>query len=172
MTPLDNLVPGDVDAALALAPRLSHVGGALATPAGFTDYVATLRALGAHDLTSARAIEPHLDACAILAQAGAAPDDFGVGTTWAGTTWGVYASRAPGLEARHEDGRWVLEGDKPWCSLADRLDRAVVTAGTPEGQRLFVVDLHHLPMSLSPIDPLVSWRSRGHWPTSGRRCLR
>ncbi|MEL4505998.1 acyl-CoA dehydrogenase family protein [Luteococcus sp. H138] len=136
MTDVDTLPRGDVTAALALAPHLSAVGAGLADPTGFGHYVHTLRSLGAHDLTSARVVEPHLDACAILAQAGTGPDAFGEGSTW-----GVYASRAPGLHATEVDGQWFLDGDKPWCSLADRLDRALVTAGTSEGQRLFVLDL-------------------------------
>jgi alkylation response protein AidB-like acyl-CoA dehydrogenase len=37
---------------------------------------------------------------------------------------------------------WLLSGTKPWCSLAARLDRALVSAHTEQGgRRLFAVDL-------------------------------
>ena len=126
-----------------------------------------LATLAAHDLGVARAVEPHLDALAIRDQAGL-PD--------AGNrTWGVFAAEGPGvrLEAIPAPAdppatadpptpaatpTWRLTGIKPWCSLADRLDAALVTAHLPDGRRaLFEVDL---------TDPGVSlvdqpWAARG-----------
>ncbi|WP_423920046.1 acyl-CoA dehydrogenase family protein [Frigoribacterium sp. 2-23] len=80
-------------------------------------------------------------------------------------TWGVFAAEGPGmrLEAQAATGddatpgrtggsgetdtappRWTLNGTKPWCSLAGRLDAALVTAWLPDGERrLFAVDLRH-----------------------------
>ncbi|GIG23664.1 acyl-CoA dehydrogenase [Cellulomonas chitinilytica] len=101
-----------------------------------------LATLAASDLAVARAVEPHLDALAILDQAGSA----GVGSP-AMSTWGVFAAETPAarLEATQEPGGgWRLTGTKPWCSLADRLGAALVTARTPDadgGRGLFVVDL-------------------------------
>jgi alkylation response protein AidB-like acyl-CoA dehydrogenase len=93
-----------------------------------------LRHLGSIDLTVARVVEPHLDALIIRCEAGLAP---------AGGRWGVFAAEAPGLAltATPDGVGWRLDGTKPWCSLAGVLDRALVTARTPDGRRLFEVDL-------------------------------
>lgn len=97
---------------------------------------AVLSELAAGDLSAGRIAEAHLDALAILAEAGEpAPD---------GATWGVYAAEGLGmrLEARRDGPGWVLDGTKPWCSAAHLLDRALVTAHVPAGgRRLFAVDL-------------------------------
>lgn len=105
-----------------------------------------LATLGAADLTAARVVEPHLDAQAILAQAAELPpeDSGAAGLDFAAGTWGVYAAESPGtaLQATEHDGAWTLSGRKPWCSLADQLDYAVVTAHTKDGnRRAFAVDL-------------------------------
>ena len=100
-----------------------------------------LATLGAVDLTVARALEPHLDALAILTEAGlsgAAP----------GGLLGVYAAEGPGhrLTARVgsvERGEpvWLLSGSKPWCSLADQVGGCLVTAWVDDRRRgLFLVD--------------------------------
>lgn len=102
--------------------------------------------LGAHDLQLARAVEPHLDALAILAEAGQADLDQPNVTVPQGSTWGVFAAEGPDgrLQARRHDGGWVLDGTKPWCSLATRLDHALVTAWVDDERRgLFAIDLHH-----------------------------
>lgn len=114
------------------------------------DVVAVLDALAAGDLTIARVVEPHLDAAAIHSEAGLASP--------AGT-WGVFAAEAPGarLTATLTDGTWTLTGDKPWCSLADHLDHALVTAHVPGGRRLFAVDLHDPGVRVAD----VSWVARG-----------
>lgn len=93
-----------------------------------------LAAAAAGDLTAARVLEPHLDALAILHEAGW-PAPSGV--------WGVFAAEAPGtaLGAIERDRGWTLRGRKSWCSLGGRLDGALVTAHTVAGSRLFAVDL-------------------------------
>lgn len=113
-----------------------------------------LAAAAAGDLTAGRVLEPHLDAQAILHEAGQ-PASPGV--------WGVFAAEAPGtaLDAVEQDGEWTLHGSKPWCSLGDRLDRALVTAPTTAGRRLFAVDLHH---------PGVRARA-GSWVSRGLRAV-
>ena len=129
---------GAVDAALSLlapAEALAPLPGTGAT-VRLWELLATL---GAADLTAARVVEPHLDAVAILSQAG-------TGGSSAGASWGVYAAEGPGLslDARPDGDGWRLDGTKPWCSLAAQLDRAVVTAHTgPGARRAFAVDLRH-----------------------------
>ncbi|WP_426625327.1 acyl-CoA dehydrogenase family protein [Leifsonia sp. McL0607] len=96
-----------------------------------------LARIAAADVTAARVLEPHLDAVAILAEAEARVPDRG-------TAWGVFAAEAPGaaLVAHEEDEGWVLRGRKEWCSLAGQLTDALVTAATPEGDRvMFAVSL-------------------------------
>ncbi|HEY5878097.1 MAG TPA: acyl-CoA dehydrogenase, partial [Nakamurella sp.] len=75
--------------------------------------------------------------------------------------WGVFAAEGPGVrvEASPAAGRWVLHGTKPWCSLADRLDRALITAQLPAGGRgLFAIDLTD---SRVTVDPATDWVARG-----------
>lgn len=101
-----------------------------------------LASFGALDLTAARAIEPHFDAAAIMAQSGSAVDP--------GTSWGVFASASP-VEVHWEQEsaasvdstprRATLSGTKRWCSLAASLDRALVTASDEHGEWMFVLDL-------------------------------
>lgn len=147
---------GSVDAALDLlapAEALAPLPGTGAT-VRLWELLATL---GAADLTAARVIEPHLDALAILAQAGL---DSAGSTGSAAHSWGVYAAEAPRLrlDARPEGGGWRLAGTKPWCSLAAQLDRAVVTAHTGAGtRRAFAVDLRHAGVSPGR----GTWASRG-----------
>lgn len=159
----------DVDAALALARRLSPT----ASEPGHRSwaYLRTLGSVGAGDLTVARVVEPHLDALAILGQAS------GTGQAYLppeGSTWGVYAAHAPGthLRAVRAGTGWRLHGTKPWCSLADRVSHAVVTAhdetvddGTGgdgggdgvERRRAFVVEL----AAAGVRHPGAPWAARG-----------
>ena len=139
-------LPGDVDAALALAELLGR-----SAPSSTRDLWETLATLASHDLGVARAVEPHLDAVAILTQAGR-PVPEG--------RWGVFAAEGGDdpLTAVEASGTWSLSGTKPWCSLADRLDAALVTATTTDGSRmLFAVDLGQ--PGVSPLDG--TWVARG-----------
>lgn len=139
-----------VAAALQLAREL---GARRATPGDGTtrEQWEMLATLAAHDLAVARAVEPHLDAIAILTQAGLPCPDG---------AWGVFAAEGgpDPLLAHPTSHGWVLNGTKPWCSLADRLDSALLTAQTPDGgSRLFSVVLS---------DPGVhveggTWHARG-----------
>ena len=126
---------GDVDRALDLARdwglRLPRPGG------GATVQLwEALATLGSVDLTVARACEPHLDALAILAEHGSA-------TPEPGSTWGVYAAEGPGVRLSAASGQhgWLLEGTKPWCSLAGRVSHALVTAWAGKERGLFSVPL-------------------------------
>lgn len=162
---------------------------------------AELTALGRLDLAHARIIEPHLDALAILRQAGR-EDLAGTDETWAvwaaegpgepllATPSGPAASPEqtadtdptrstdPGLPGHPATGpgapaasgvvpaeTWTLTGTKPWCSLADSVTRAVVTAhvadshGNPTGhRRAFVVATDH--PGFAP-EPASEWTSHG-----------
>ncbi len=124
----------DVPAALALAAELGHDLPAPGT--GRTAQLwSALATMGAVDLTVARALEPHLDARAILGQAGV---PVGSGT------WGVFAAEGPGepLRATRLGSTYRLHGRKHWCSLAAVLDRALVSAWVGDVRQLFAVDLH------------------------------
>lgn len=96
-----------------------------------------LAEVGADDLVLARLAEAHADALAILTEL-AAPELHRTGQTW-----GVWAAEPPSarLEARRAGDGWVLSGHKAWCSGAQVLDRALVTAHAGGERRLFAVDL-------------------------------
>lgn len=113
-----------------------------------------LAAVAAVNLTTARVLEAHCDALAILAEAGAdVPRD---------SAWGVFAAESGGTRLDAEigpDGRTAtLSGIKPWCSLASDLDAALLTAHTGEGRRLFRVDLRN--PAITP-EPARRWVARG-----------
>jgi hypothetical protein len=114
-----------------------------------------LAASAVEDLTTARILEAHLDAVAVLAEAGASLPP--------GSTWGVFAAESSSvrLDAHPVSGRWVLEGTKPWCSLAGDLSHALVTAHTPSGRRLFAVDLAAGRESGTVEVEAGAWHSRG-----------
>lgn len=141
-----------VDGALEFATQFGLIAP---TPGdGSTrDLWEALATLASHDLGVARAVEPHLDAVAIVRQAGL--DDLAHGATW-----GVFAAEGGNdpLTASPVDGGWSLTGTKPWCSLADRLDRALVTARIGDGERgLFAVDLQ-----ADGVTPQAgAWHARG-----------
>jgi len=153
-------LPGSVDEALAAAPAIARVAP-LPGSGSTLDLWEGLATLAAHDLGVARAVEPHLDAVAILRQA---EDSVVAGTTDAAAgdtrTWGVFAAEGgpdPLVATPTPDG-WILDGTKPWCSLADRLTDALVGARTADGERrLFAVSLAE-----GGVHPDVSaWHARG-----------
>jgi alkylation response protein AidB-like acyl-CoA dehydrogenase len=106
----------------------------------------------AQDLSLGRLVEGHADALGILAEAGresAAP----------GATYGVWAARSSsgGTTARLEPDGWHLAGQKPFCSGSGLLERALVTAETPDGYRLFDIDVARQVVSSDP----DSWQAVG-----------
>ncbi len=124
---------GDVPAAL----RFAVTYGSRIAPVGVGQTIQRWRQLAevaAADLTVARVLEPHVDALAILREASM---DVPAGL------FGVYAANAPdvSLTARETDGHWRLDGTRAWCSLAARLDHALITAECAQGGRLFLVSL-------------------------------
>lgn len=147
----------DVGRALALAAALTHQVP-LPGRGRTLERWELLAEIAATDLTTARVVEAHLDAVAILAeaeQAGApAPRPS------PGSTWGVFAAEGPGarLQAQgSDDGGWHVSGDKPWCSLAGRLTHALVTAHDGSGRRLLAVDLRQPGVGVHE----EAWHARG-----------
>ncbi len=146
------LAVGDVPGLLALA---REAGQAWPQPgqgntAGLWELLASVAAV---DVAAGRIFEPHLDALAILAQSGRDPARVD-------GAWGVFAAEGPGarLEAKAGDAGILLSGSKPWCSLAPKLDHAVITAHTETGGRAaFAVDLHHPGVTCEEPD----WVARG-----------
>jgi len=112
---------------------------------------ATLAAVAAADVALARTVEPHLDALGILAQAGVPVPD--------GSSWGVFAAEGPGLRlvgSASADGI-VLDGTKPWCSLASTLSHALVTAHVGDARQLVAVDLRQAGVTVHD----SAWVARG-----------
>lgn len=148
----ENLLGAALPATVAGALQTAVVLGSRAPLPGngaTSDLFALLATLAAHDLGVARAIEPHLDAVAILHQAG-------MGELIGDRTWGVFAAEG-GEPLRFTEAR-TLDGIKPWCSLAGSLDAALITATTDDGTRqLFAVDLGDPGVSVQP----GAWQSRG-----------
>jgi alkylation response protein AidB-like acyl-CoA dehydrogenase len=148
--------PDTVGEALRLAaawgPKLPRPGGGRTA-----DLWSVLATLGSVDLTVARVMEPHLDALAILDEAGVGDAAFP-----GAATWGVYAAEGPGvrLTAAQMGSRWVLDGHKPWCSLAERVSHALVTAWVDDTTRgLFALDLRQ--SGVQPVAPEGEWVSHG-----------
>jgi alkylation response protein AidB-like acyl-CoA dehydrogenase len=142
--------PDGPAAALELA---AHWASVLPWPGGGRTLLLweALASLAAVDLQVARAVEPHVDALAILAEAGQSPEP--------GSTWGVYAAEGPGvrLEAAESGDGWLLEGTKPWCSLAAHVSHALVTAWTGDARRLFSVRLDQPGVDVTA----DTWHARG-----------
>lgn len=142
---LPRSIDGGLELARALGPRTDGPG-----EGGTADLWETLATLASADLGAARVVEPHLDALAILGQVGEPVPD-GV--------WGVFAAEGGDdpLTATRADGV-TLSGTKPWCSLADRLDGALVTAASADGTRgLYAVSLHDPGVEVIP----GTWHARG-----------
>lgn len=162
-------VGADPDTALEMLPELT-AGVPLPGAGSTAAYLAVLAGLGAGDLTVARVVEPHLDGLAILGQAGVdaqgplaldpGPRRRAHPVRPDSRSWGVFAAEGPGvrLTAAADASGWTLSGTKPWCSLADRLSHAVVTAHTgSDTRRAFAVDLRHPGVRADA----VPWVSRG-----------
>ncbi|MDY6054676.1 acyl-CoA hydrolase [Micrococcus sp.] len=150
--------PGDLTAVAAL---LDDAGTGLDLPltgGGRTrEQWELLATVAAVDLSAARTVEPHLDALSILDQAGV-PAPAGL--------LGVYASesggRTPALRPG-EGSELVLDGEKPWCSLADLCAHAVVTGRQDDGTRQAVlVDLRHPGVTVSD----AAWPALGLAPVT------
>ncbi|GAB2645040.1 hypothetical protein GCM10027169_11250 [Gordonia jinhuaensis] len=135
--------------------EVPHVARAIADADGLLAEWSAMATVAAHGLTLARVVEPDVDALTILAAS-----DTPLADDVDALTWGVFAAEGRGrrLEAHHTDRGWELTGSKPWCSLAHRLDRALVTAWTSaQSRRLFAIDLTRPDVTVGD-DP---WVARG-----------
>lgn len=96
----------------------------------------TLAKWASIDLSVGRLVEGHADAVSILSEAGMKPVDEG-------STYGVWAARSRhgGTVAERVSGGWELTGSKEFCSGSGIIDRALVTADTEDGYRLFDIAL-------------------------------
>lgn len=132
----------DVGATLAWAVAVGAVRNA---ERSLGDEWSLLAAVARRDVAAARILEPHLDALTILGQARRAGSPADLTSIAAGpdSSWGVFAAEGAGmrLEAEHDAAGWRLNGIKPWCSLAQDLSHALVTAWVGEERRLFAVAL-------------------------------
>ena len=158
------IVPEADDLALADGPELVRLGREVAEswptalgPPGqgrTLDLWTSLATVGAVDLTIARVIEPHLDALAILSQAGVSDSDR------PGGLLGVYAAEGAGmrLTASSDGGRgWTLHGEKPWCSLAGEVDGFLVTAWVDDSRRGLFAVRRSAGVEIGP----TAWKARG-----------
>ncbi|MFI1532691.1 acyl-CoA dehydrogenase [Streptomyces griseus] len=95
---------------------------------------AALRAVAESGLCTARLVEGHVDAAAILAELGEPPPS-------PGQLWGVWAAEPPGagLVAVRDGAGWLLKGLKQYCSGAHSCTHALVTAREGESRRIFAV---------------------------------
>ena len=114
-----------------------------------------LVALGEHDLPLAKLVEPHHDAIAILTELGAPR------SAAADEVWAVWAAEPPFavLKAQQRPDGWRLTGRKAFCSGAAVVTHALVTAQTPDGARLFAIDLQSDGISADPDGH--EWRGSG-----------
>jgi alkylation response protein AidB-like acyl-CoA dehydrogenase len=138
---------------LELRAIAAGMGSTLAKPGsgGTAVRLATLADWAARDLSLARLLEGHVDALAILKEAGLQPTS--------GAIYGVWAARsgAGGTTARLTADGWHLAGTKPFCSGSTRLDRALVTAECDDGYRLFDISVAENVVRVHP----------GSWPAVG-----
>lgn len=149
----------DVQATLAWA---AAVGPRIAAEPSVAAVWEALAVAARHDVAAARILEPHVDALRILAEAADEGLDVPLADVAAGpgSTWGVFAAEGRGvrLAAEVREGRWMLDGTKPWCSLAGLLSHALVTAWVDDERRgLFAVSLR-APGVAAHQGP---WHSRG-----------
>jgi alkylation response protein AidB-like acyl-CoA dehydrogenase len=93
-----------------------------------------LAEIAATDLASAKILEAHYDALAIL-------KDAGRSERHQGALWGVWAAEGPASTARLTPASMHLTGRKPWCSGARRVKHALVTVKTGEACQLVSVDM-------------------------------
>lgn len=120
----------DTDPAVALR-RMQDAGHATLPLPGAGATLArwqALAAVGSHDLALAKLYEGHLDAVAILSEAGMAD----VGATG---LWGTWCAEAPHarLALHRTNAGFTLSGRKAWCSGAADMSHALVSCWNDAG---------------------------------------
>lgn len=133
-------------AALPIAAQLRHLAGqglAHLPQPGTGSTLQRWQALSRvaqHSLALAKLYEGHTDALAIL-------QELGHGTAPAGGTWAMWAAEGPGQRVLVSPGggRPTLSGTKAWCSGAQGVSHALLTAWLPgqDQSQLVAVDLSH-----------------------------
>ncbi|AVP59154.1 acyl-CoA dehydrogenase [Pulveribacter suum] len=108
-----------------------------------------LAQVGEHDLSLAKLYEGHADALAIVQEL-AAP----ALAAQAGATWAVWAAEVPGARVQlHQgaDGQLRISGTKAWCSGAQEVSHALLTAWRAHAQQpqLVAVELRQPGISMS-----------------------
>jgi alkylation response protein AidB-like acyl-CoA dehydrogenase len=113
----------------------------------------SLARFGRRDLCLARLAEGHVDAAAILAEAGHHQDGSSL--------YGVWASRSggTGATAHRRNGKWLLSGTVRFCSGAGFIDRALVAARAPDSAQPWLVDVDLASPEVVPT--LDSWPAFG-----------
>ena len=126
----------DAPAALGALLSTGATGASLSEPACTLPRFRLLAEVGASDLSTARLLEGHLDATAILSELGGPSIDPEV-------PLGVWASKAGArrLKARPVPGGWQLDGELAYCSGATCLGAALVIAEVAGSDQLFLVQL-------------------------------
>lgn len=117
-----------LDAGLGTLPRPGH-GATL-------QRWKALAAVAAVDLSLLKLYEAHTDALAILAEL----DGDGPGAP-AGSSWGVWCAEMPDARLRlrkAQDGHYLLDGRKAWCSGASGLTHALVSCWNEQDQACLV----------------------------------
>jgi hypothetical protein len=122
------------DVATLVAAPPPAVGGGR-TAARWAELLAWART---GSVSVARLAEAHVDAGAILAEAGTEPAGSGL--------YGVWASTAPRGGVAFDSASGTVTGTQPFCSGVDIVDRALLTAVAPDGGTVLVdVGLHPAP---------------------------
>ncbi|WP_419808915.1 acyl-CoA dehydrogenase [Sphingomonas sp.] len=133
---MNTLLRGAIDAA-------GWRGTPAGDPAGFDAYVDLLRVLyetGRRDLPLGRLLEGHVDATQIVRRYGSPDQVAALGEAiGGGALLGVWNAWLAGEPLVLADGR--LSGGKSYASGAGVLTHALVTADTPDGAQLVLVDL-------------------------------
>lgn len=102
----------------------------------------SLSRVAQHSLSLAKLYEGHTDALAIL-------EELAAGAPEPGTTWAMWAAEAPGQHVLATptgcSGRAALRGTKAWCSGAQGVSHALLTARLSghSNVQLVTVDLSH-----------------------------
>jgi hypothetical protein len=145
--------PGARAALIAAARHEAHQEPA-SGPADLLGRWRRLAGLGRRDLVLGRLVEGHLDARSILAEADRPARPGAVHGVWAS------GSARTGLTAtpRPDGAGWRLTGTMRFCSGAPWIDRALVTARTPDGE-LLLFDADVRSSGWSPVED--SWPAVG-----------
>ncbi len=146
-------------AGLLAAPLPSERGGSgLGTAPGSTAaLLEVLTAIGDADLAIGRVYEGHVNALLLVERFGTAAQKADAARRGMAGVWNTDGVRPLALSSAGTGD--ILDGQKSFCSGAGLIDRALVTASSPGGRRMVLVDMAPL---AGRIDP-------GRWHPLGMR---